>query len=254
MLLSGKKALIFGVANDRSIAYAISKMFKAQGAALAFNFVNDAIRKRIEPISEEVGGEFIFPCDVTRDEEISQAARLVRERWGGVDILVHSVAFANREDLAGRYIETSRAGFALALDISCFSLVAVCRAFEPLMSEGGSVMTMTYYGAEKVIPNYNVMGVAKAALEASVRYLSVDMGVQGIRVNAISSGPLKTLASSGISGIKTIFKHVEERAPLRRNVTQDDAAGLALFLASDLSTCITGETIYVDAGYNIMGM
>jgi len=254
MLLSGKKALIFGVANDRSIAYAISKMFKAQGAALAFNFVNDAIRKRIEPISEEVGGEFIFPCDVTRDEEISQAAQLVRERWGGVDILVHSVAFANREDLAGRYIETSRAGFALALDISCFSLVAVCRAFEPLMSEGGSVMTMTYYGAEKVIPNYNVMGVAKAALEASVRYLSVDMGVQGIRVNAISSGPLKTLASSGISGMKTIFKHVEERAPLRRNVTQDDAAGLALFLASDLSTCITGETIYVDAGYNIMGM
>jgi len=254
MLLSGKKALIFGVANDRSIAYAISKMFKEQGAALAFNFVNEAIRKRVEPLSEELGAEFIFPCDVTKDEEISQAAQLVRERWGGVDILVHSVAFANREDLSGRYIKTSRAGFALALEVSCFSLVAVCRAFEPLMSEGGSVMTMTYYGAEKVIPNYNVMGVAKAALEASVRYLSVDMGVNGIRVNAISSGPLKTLASSGISGMKTIFKHLEERAPLRRNVTQDDAAGLALFLASDLSTCVTGETIYVDAGYNIMGM
>jgi enoyl-[acyl-carrier protein] reductase I len=254
MLLSGKKALIFGVANDRSIAYAIAKIFKKHGALLAFNFVNDAIRKRIEPINEELGGEFIFPCDVTKDEEISQAAELVRERWGGVDILVHSVAFANREDLSGSYIKTSRAGFALALDVSCFSLVAVCRAFEPLMSEGGSVMTMTYYGAEKVIPNYNVMGVAKAALEASVRYLSVDLGAKGVRINAISSGPLKTLASSSISGMKTIFKHIEERAPLRRNVTQDDAAGLALFLASDLSTCVTGETIYVDAGYNIMGM
>jgi enoyl-[acyl-carrier protein] reductase I len=254
MLLSGKKALIFGVANDRSIAYAIAKMFKTQGAALAFNFVNNAILKRIEPLSEELGGEFIFPCDVTKDEEISQAAALVREKWGRVDILVHSVAFANREDLSGSYIKTSRAGFALALDVSCFSLVAVCHAFEPLMSEGSSVMTMTYYGAEKVIPNYNVMGVAKAALEASVRYLSVDLGAKGIRINAISSGPLKTLASSGISGMKTIFKHIKERAPLRRNVTQDDAAGLALFLASDLSTCVTGETIYVDAGYNIMGM
>lgn len=254
MLLSGKKALIFGVANDRSIAYAISKMFKEQGAALAFNYVNDAIKKRVEPISEELGGDFIFPCDVTKDEEIVQAADLVRDKWGGVDILVHSVAFANRDDLSGRYLDTSRAGFALALDVSCFSLVAVCRAFEPLMSEGGSVMTMTYYGAEKVIPNYNVMGVAKAALEASVRYLSVDMGVKGVRVNAISSGPLKTLASSGISGMKTIFKHVEDRAPLRRNVTQDDAAGLALYLASNLSTCVTGETIYVDAGYHIMGM
>ncbi|WP_045222197.1 enoyl-ACP reductase FabI [Desulfonatronum thioautotrophicum] len=254
MLVSGKKALIFGVANDRSIAYAIAKIFKDQGASIALNYVNDAIRKRVEPISEELGGEFIFPCDVTNDAEITSAAEIVAEKWGGVDILVHSVAFANREDLAGRYVDTSRAGFALALDVSCYSLVALCRAFEPKMSEGGSVMALSYYGAEKVIPNYNVMGVAKASLEASVRYLSVDMGERGVRVNAISSGPLKTLASSGISGMKQIFKHVEERAPLKRNVTQEDAAGLALFLASDFSTCITGETIYVDAGYNIMGM
>ncbi|TVQ96578.1 MAG: enoyl-ACP reductase [Desulfovibrionales bacterium] len=254
MLVSGKKALIFGVANDRSIAYAIAKIFKDQGASIALNYVNDAIRKRVEPISEELGGEFIFPCDVTSDAEITAAAEIVAEKWGGVDILVHSVAFANREDLAGRYVDTSRAGFALALDVSCYSLVALCRAFEPQMSEGGSVMALSYYGAEKVVPNYNVMGVAKASLEASVRYLSVDMGERGVRVNAISSGPLKTLASSGISGMKQIFKHVEERAPLKRNVTQEDAAGLALFLASDFSTCITGETIYVDAGYNIMGM
>lgn len=254
MLLAGKKALIFGVANDRSIAYAVAKIFKEQGASVAFNYVNDAILKRVEPISQELGGDFIFPCDVTKDEEISQAAELVQEKWGKVDILVHSVAFANREDLAGRYIDTPRAGFALALDVSCYSLVAACHAFEPLMSEGGSVMTMTYYGAQKVIPNYNVMGVAKAALEASVRYLSADMGTKGIRVNAISSGPLKTLASSGISGMKQIFKHVGDRSPLKRNVTQDDAAGMALFLASDLSTCVTGETIFVDAGYHVVGM
>ncbi|WP_031385816.1 enoyl-ACP reductase FabI [Desulfonatronum thiodismutans] len=254
MLVSGKKALIFGVANDRSIAYAIAKIFKNQGASIALNYVNDAIYKRVEPINRELGGDFIFPCDVTNDAEIASAAQIVAEKWGGVDILVHSVAFANRDDLAGRYVDTSRAGFALALDVSCYSLVTLCKAFEPQMSEGGSVMALSYYGAEKVIPNYNVMGVAKAALEASVRYLSVDMGARGVRVNAISSGPLKTLASSGISGMKQIFKHVEDRAPLKRNVTQEDAAGLALFLASDFSTCITGETIYVDAGYNIMGM
>ncbi|HDQ39664.1 MAG TPA: enoyl-ACP reductase [Desulfonatronum sp.] len=254
MLLAGKKALVFGVANDRSIAYAVAKIFRENGASVAFNYVNDAIRKRVEPISEELGGEFIFPCDVTKDEEILQAAQLVQEKWGSVDILVHSIAFANRDDLSGRYIETSRSGFALALDVSCYSLVAVCHAFEPLMPEGGSVMTMTYYGAQKVIPNYNVMGVAKAALEASVRYLAADMGARGIRVNAISSGPLKTLASSGISGMKQIFKHVEEKAPLKRNVTQDNAAGLALFLASNLSFCVTGETIFVDAGYHVVGM
>jgi len=254
MLLTGKKALIFGVANDRSIAYAIAKIFKDQGASIALNYVNDAIRKRVKPINEELKGEFTFPCDVTNDREIASAAQLVAEKWEGVDILVHSVAFANREDLAGRYIDTSRYGFALALDVSCYSLVTLCKAFDPHMSEGGSVMALSYYGAEKVIPNYNVMGVAKAALEASVRYLSVDLGARGVRVNAISSGPLKTLASSGISGMKQIFKHVEERAPLKRNVTQEDAAGLALFLASQYSTCITGETIYVDAGYNIMGI
>lgn len=254
MLLAGKKALVFGVANDRSIAYAVAKIFKDQGASVAFNYVNDAILKRVEPISQELGGDFIFPCDVTKDEEITQAAQVVGDKWGKVDILVHSIAFANRDDLSGRYIDTSRSGFALALDVSCYSLVAVCRAFEPLMSEGGSVMTMTYYGAQKVIPHYNVMGVAKAALEASVRYLSADMGARGVRVNAISSGPLKTLASSGISGMKQIFKHVEEKSPLKRNVTQEDAAGLALFLASDQSTCVTGETIFVDAGYHVVGM
>ena len=200
MLLQGKKALILGLANNKSIAYGIANAFKEQGARLAFNYVGDAIKKRVEPLSEELGGEFTFQCDVTDDAQIQAAADLVKEKWGEVDILVHSVAFANREDLSGRFLDTSR-------------------AFEPLLHDGSSVLTMTYHGSTKVIPGYNIMGVAKAALEASVRYLSYDLGEKGVRVNALSAGPIKTLAASAVSGLKNIFTRVEEHAPLRRNVT-----------------------------------
>ncbi len=254
MLVQGKKALIFGVANDKSIAYAIAKELKDNGASIALSYAGEALKKRVEPIHEELGSDFLFQCDVSSDEAIAQSVDIVREKWGGFDILVHSVAFANRDDLKGRYVETSREGFHLALDISAYSLVALCKAYEPLLTDNGSVMAMTYYGAEKVITHYNVMGVAKAALECSVRYLAMDLGERGIRVNAISAGPLKTLASSGISGFKTILATIEERAPLRRNIIQEDVGKTGLFLASDLSRAITGEVIYVDSGYNIMGI
>lgn len=254
MLLEGKKALIFGVANDKSIAYGIAKQFKEQGARLAFSYVNDKLKKRVDPISEELGGEFTFPCDVCDDDQIAQSAETVKDKWGDVDILVHSVAFANREDLKKRYIETSRDGFKLALDVSAYSLVALCGAYEPLLKPGSSVMTMTYLGSSKVITNYNVMGVAKAALESSVRYLASDLGENGIRINAISAGPIKTLAASGISGFKSIFSHIEDRAPLGRNVTTDDVGKSAVYLASDLSTGVTGEVHYVDSGYRNMGI
>ena len=254
MLLKDKKIAIFGVANNKSIAYGMAKAFKDNGARLAFSYVGEAIQKRVEPISEELGGEFTFPCDVSSDESIANAAALVKEKWGNVDVLVHSVAFAAREDLAGRFIDTSRAGFALALDVSASSLPALCRAFEDMLNPGSSVLTMTYYGSQKVITNYNVMGVAKAALEASVRYLAPDLGVKNVRINAISAGPIRTLAASGISGFKDIFNHIAEHAPLRRNVTIEDVGNVALFLASDLSGAMTGETVFVDSGYNIMGI
>lgn len=254
MLLQGKRALILGLANNKSIAYGIASAFKAQGARLAFNYVGDAIKKRVEPLSEELGGEFTFQCDVCEDQQIADAASLVQEKWGGVDILVHSIAFANREDLNGRFIDTSREGFALALNISAYSLTGICRAFEPMLAPGSSVMAMTYHGSTEVIPGYNVMGVAKAALECSMRYLAYDMGAKGVRVNAISSGPIKTLAASAVGGLKGIFSEIEEKAPLRRNVTTQDVGGLATFLASDLASAVTGEVIYVDSGFSHMGI
>lgn len=254
MLLTGKKVLIFGVANNKSIAYGISKEFRDQGARLAFNHVGEAIRKRVEPIAEELGGDFTFPCDVTDDDQMTAAAAIVRERWGSVDAIVHSVAFAHRDDLHGRFIETTREGFRLALDVSAYSLVGLCKVFEPLLHPGASVLTMTYYGSQKVITNYNVMGVAKAALEASVRYLAVDLGAKGVRINGLSAGPIKTLAASGISGFKNILNHIEEHAPLRRNVTIEDVGRAAVFLASDLSAAMTGEVMFVDSGYNVMGI
>ena len=254
MLLQGKKALILGLANNKSIAYGIASCFKEQGARLAFNYVGDAIKKRVEPLSEELGGEFTFQCDVGDDAQIAAAADLVKEKWGEVDILVHSIAFANREDLTGRFLDTSRAGFHLALDISAYSLTGICRAFEPLLHEGSSVITMTYHGSTKVIPGYNVMGVAKAALAASVRYLAYELGEKGVRVNAISAGPIKTLAASAVSGLKNIFTRVEESSPLRRNVTTHDVGGLATFLASDLGRGVTGSVIYADSGFSQMGI
>ncbi|SOB58564.1 Enoyl-[acyl-carrier-protein] reductase [NADH] FabI [Pseudodesulfovibrio profundus] len=254
MLLEGKKALIFGVVNDRSIAYGIARQFKEHGARLAFSYAVDPIKRRLDPICEELGGEFMFKCDVTSDEEIEAGADLVSEKWGDVDIIVHSIAYANREDLKGRFIDTSREGYGVALDVSSYSLVALSRAYETHLNCGGSVLTLSYYGAGKVVANYNAMGVAKAALEACVRYLAVDLGERQVRINAISAGPVKTMAAKGISGFSTILDRIEEKAPLHRNITIDDVGKAALFLASDLSTGTTGEVMFVDSGYNIMGV
>ena len=253
MLLKDKKAVIFGLANNKSIAYGIAESFHAHGARLAFSYVGDAIKKRVEPICEEFGGDFVFPCDVTSTEQIQAAADTVKEQWGEIDILVHSVAFANRDDLTNRFIETSREGFALALDISAYSLVAMCKAFEPLLKPGASVIAMTYYGSQKAIPHYNVMGVAKAALESSVRYLAVDLGAKDVRVNAISAGPIRTLAASAVGHFKDRLSYFEEFVPLKRMVSIQDVGGAALYLASDLSAAVTGEVTYVDCGFNIKG-
>ncbi|WP_428559254.1 MAG: enoyl-ACP reductase FabI [Solidesulfovibrio sp. DCME] len=254
MLMLGKKALVFGVVNERSIAYGIAKALRDNGAALALGYAAEPIRKRIEPIAANLGADFVFQCNVSKDEEIAEAAALVREKWGGVDCLVHSIAYANREDLAGRFIDTSREGFRVALDVSAYSLVALCRAFEGLFASGASVMTMSYYGSGRVVANYNAMGVAKSALEASVRYLAVDLGARGVRINAISAGPVKTMAASAISGFRTILETIENRSPLGRNISLDDIGRCALYLASDLSSGTTGEVIFVDSGYNIMGV
>jgi len=254
MLLTGKKALIFGLANNKSIAYGIATAFKEHGARIAFNYVGDAIQKRVDPLSQELGGEFTFQCNVDSDQEIAAAAALVKEKWGGVDIIIHSVAFADRADLAGSYLKTSRAGFHLAMDISAYSLTAICQAFEPLLSENASVITMTYNGSQRIVPGYNIMGIAKAALECSVRYLAYDLGHKGIRVNAISSGPIKTLAASAVSGLKHIFSRIEEIAPLHRNVSTTDVGKTAVYLASDLASGVTGEIILLDCGFSHMGI
>ncbi|HEX9143160.1 MAG TPA: enoyl-ACP reductase [Candidatus Binatia bacterium] len=254
-LLEGKKAAIFGVANDRSIAWAISEAFHAQGAELAFTFAGEVLEKRVRPLAEGIGAKIILPCDVTKDEEMKQVFATLKQEWGGVDILVHAIAFANKEDLANPYLQTSREGFQLALDISAYSLVALARHVAPLM-EGrkGAILTLTYMGSEKVIPNYNVMGVAKAALEASVRYLAHDLGPKGIRVNAISAGPIRTLAAAGISDFRTMLHHVADRAPLKRNIDADEVGKAAIYLCSDWGSAVTGEVLHVDAGYNVMGM
>lgn len=249
MLLKDKKALIFGVANNRSIAYGISKAFKDNGAKLAFNYMGDAIKKRVEPISEELGGDFIFPCDVTSDPQIEESVAIVKEKWGKVDTIVHSVAYADKEDLQGRFLDTSRDGFLLAMNVSSYSLVALCKAYEPILNPGASIMCLTYYGAEKAVPRYNVMGVAKAALECSVKYLARDFGKNNIRINAISAGPIKTLSASGISDFRLILNHIEENAPLGRNVTIEDVGNTALYFASDLSSAVTGEIHHVDCGF-----
>ena len=254
-LFEGKHVLVFGVANERSIAWGIGQAMHEQGAKLGFTFLGEALERRVRPLAESVGSDLVVPCDVTRDDQIKEVFRQVQEQWGKLDVLIHSVAFANREDLEGRFVDTSRQGFLTALEISAYSLVALTREAAPLLAEtGGNVLTLTYYGSQKVVPNYNVMGVAKAALEAAVRYLAADLGPQGIRVNAISAGPIKTLAASGIRGFREILGLVEQKAPLRRNVTQADVANAALFLCSSLGAGVTGEVLYVDSGYNILGM
>ena len=253
-LLEGKKALIFGVANDHSIAWGIATALHAEGAMVGFSSVESLIQKRVRPLAERLGSTFVEPCDVQSDEEI----RAVFERWqaahGDLDVLVHALAFAKREDLDGAFVDTSRDGFALALDVSAYSLLALVREARPVLHRGSSVLTLTYYGAEKVVANYNVMGVAKAALEASVRYLAADLGPAGIRVNAISAGPVRTLAAAGISGFKAMYGAFAEVAPLRANITIDDVGRSAVYLASDLSSAVTGEVHYVDGGFNVLGV
>jgi enoyl-[acyl-carrier protein] reductase I len=253
-LLEGKKALIFGLANNRSIAWGIAKAFHEQGAELGFSYAIPQLERRVVPLAEELGVGFVEMCDVTRDEDMATLFAKAEQYFTSVDILVHAVAHARREDLSGRFIDTSREGFGLALDISAYSLVALARGVEPIMPSGGSILTMTYYGAEKAMPRYNVMGVAKAALEASVRYLATDLGPQGIRVNAISAGPIKTLSAAGVADFRKMLKYVGERTPLRRNVDQDEVGRAALWLCSELASGVTGEVVHVDAGYNILGM
>ena len=254
-LLEGKKAAIFGVANERSIAWAIAEAFHAEGAELAFTYAGEVLEKRVRPLAESIGSKIILPCDVTKDDEVEKVFADLRTTWGGLDIVIHAIAFANKEDLANPYVQTSRAGFHLAMDVSAYSLIALAQRAARLMEDrGGAILTLTYMGSEKVIPNYNVMGVAKAALEASVRYLAHDLGPKGIRVNAISAGPLRTLAAAGISDFKSMLHHVAERAPLKRNIDAAEVGKTALYLCSDLGSAVTGEVLHVDAGYNIMGM
>jgi enoyl-[acyl-carrier protein] reductase I len=254
-LLSGKKGIIFGVANERSIAWAIAEALHKEGAELAFTYAGEVMEKRVRPLADGIGAAIIEPCDVTRDSDVESVFSKIRERFGALDLVVHSIAFANKEELKGEYLNTSREGFRIAMDVSVYSLAAIARHAVPLMGgRGGSIITLSYYGAEKVVPNYNVMGVAKAALEASVRYLAADLGPKGIRVNAISPGPIKTLAAAGISGFKEMHHLASEKAPLKRNVLAEEVGKTAIYLCSDLASGVTGEVIYVDGGYNIMGM
>ncbi len=253
-LLDGKIAMIFGVANDRSIAWGIAKAFHEQGAALGLSYAGQALERRVRPLAQSVGCTFVEECDVASDEQIRQTAQKAAQAFPGVDILVHSIGFANREELSGPYYNTSRAGFHLAMDISVYSFTALAKAFQPLLRPGGALLTLTYYGSEKVAPHYNVMGVAKAALEASMRYLAYDFGPQGIRVNAISAGPIRTLAAAGVSGFKTMHRRFTEFAPLRQGVTSDDVGKTAVYLCSDLAAKTTGQVVFVDSGYNILGV
>jgi enoyl-[acyl-carrier protein] reductase I len=253
-LLDGKNALVFGLANDRSIAWGITQAFHQQGAQLGISYAGEVLERRVRPLAEQIGCNFVVECDVTSDDHIQQAAEKAAAAFGQVDILVHSIGFANRDELNGPYYNTSRAGFHLAMDISVFSFTALAKAFQPLLRPGGALLTMTYYGSEKVSPHYNVMGVAKAALEASVRYLAYDFGKQDVRVNAISAGPIRTLAAAGVSGFKTMYRRFAEIAPLHQNVTIEDVGNMAVFLCSGMSARTTGQVVYVDSGYNILGI
>ena len=251
-LLTGKKALVLGIANDMSIAWGITKALKAEGAQVALSNLNENLQNRVEPLAAEVGADFIFEMDVTIDEHYERIQKIVEEKWGKFDILIHSLAFGDKNDLKGRFVETSRNGFKMACDISAFSLIGLCNALKNNMNDDASVIAMTYHGSVKVLKGYNVMGVAKAALEASTRYLADDLGPQNIRVNCISAGPIRTLAASAVPGLKDFLKVIEEKAPLRKNVTQDDVGGTAVYLASRLSHGVTGQVLYVDSGINIM--
>lgn len=253
-LMAGKRGLIMGVANDKSIAWGIAQAAHAQGAELAFTYQGDVLKKRVEPLAQSLGSSFILPCDVTDMASADAVFEAIKKQWGGLDFVVHAIAYSDKNELKGRYIDTSLENFLMSMNISCYSFTAIAKRAEPLMKEGGSLLTLSYYGAEKVMPHYNVMGVAKAALEASVRYLAADMGINGIRVNAISAGPIKTLAASGIGDFRYILKWNEYNTPLRRNTTLPDVGGSALYLLSDLASGVTGEVLHVDSGYHVVGM
>ena len=253
-LMAGKKGLIMGVANNRSIAWGIAKAAAAQGAEIALTYQGDALKKRVEPLAAQLGSQLVLPCDVTDTASVDSLFAELGRTWGKLDFLVHAIAFSDKAELDGRYVDTSEQNFTQTLLISCYSLTALAARAEKLMSAGGSILTLTYYGAEKVMPHYNVMGVAKAALEASVRYLAADLGKGGIRVNAVSAGPIKTLAASGISDFRYILKWNEYNSPLRRTVTIDEVGAAGVYLLSDLSRGVTGEIHHVDAGYHVQGM
>lgn len=253
-LLEGKNAVVFGVANNRSIAWGVTQALHAHGANVGISYAGEALAKRAIPLAESLNLSFVEPCDVTEDAQIEAVAEKAKAHFGEVDILVHAIAFAGRDQLSGKFYETSREGFRTAMDISVFSFVALAKAFQPFMREGGSMMTMTYYASEKVVPNYNIMAIAKAALEASTRYLARDFGEQGVRVNAISPGPIRTLAAAGVSGFKSLYKRFNDVAPLKQEITIEDVGNTAVYLASDLSSKTTGEVIFVDSGYNIISI
>jgi enoyl-[acyl-carrier protein] reductase I len=252
-LLAGKKALVFGVANDHSIGWGIAKQMHEHGAELAFSYAADALERRVRPLAESVGSQFVEKCDVSNDDEIEAVFEKARQDLGKIDILVHSIAFANREDLMGSFLNTSREGFRITLDISVYSFIALARGAAPLMTDGGSMLTLTFYASEKVFPNYNVMGVAKAALESSTRHLAAELGPRGIRVNAISAGPLRTLSAAGVSGFKRMYREFNNVAPLRQGIDIEDVGDSAVWLSSDMASKVTGEILFVDSGYNILG-
>lgn len=253
-LLKGKKGLIMGVANDRSLAWGIAKTAAAHGAELGFTFQGEALERRVRPLAESVGSDFLTPCDVADEDSLDATFKEVEDKWGKLDFLVHAIGFSNKEELRGRYVDTTPDNFAATMNISCYSFTAVAQRAEKLMESGGAMLTLTYLGAERVVPHYNVMGLAKAALEASVRYIANDLGPRNIRVNAISAGPVRTLAASGIGDFRYILKWNELNAPLRRNVTIEDVGGAGVYLLSDLSSGVTGEVHHVDCGYHLVGM
>ena len=254
MIMQGKKGLIMGVANDRSIAWGIAKTLSNNGASIALTYQGDTLKKRVEPLAQSIKSELLVPCDVSDSKSMNEVFQNIKQKWGNIDFLVHGIGFSNKDELRGKYYNTSLENFNQTMHISCYSFTESCRLAEPLMNNGGSILTLTYYGAEQVMPHYNVMGVAKAALEASVRYLAVDLGEKNIRVNAISAGPIKTLAASGIGDFRFILKWNELNAPLKRNVNQNDVGNSALYLLSDLGSAVTGEIQHVDCGYHTVGM
>ena len=254
-LMAGRRGLIMGLANDKSLAWGIARALRAQGAELAFSYMGEALEKRVRPLAEELGSDFLIPCDVSELSSIEACFAQLAERWPTIDFLVHANGFSDKNELRGKFVDTSLDNFLMTMNISAYSLVAVTKAARPMMQErGGSVLTLTYYGAEKVIPHYNVMGVAKAALETSVKYLAMDLGPENIRVNAISAGPIQTLAARGIGDFNYIMKWNQLNSPLRRNVTIEDVGGAGLYMLSDLASGVTGEIHHVDAGYNVIGM